>query len=136
MTQAIGVRLPDEVLKKIEELGKSELEDRSTVIRKAVMQGLRDLLAKKAAEEYIKGKVTLSEAASRAEMPVRLARMAVSALCTRLVIGLLLRIYRTSICVNGNFYRIYRYYYEHSVLRVTLGAHIIIKNSYHIDSTC
>lgn len=68
MTQAIGVRLPDEVLKKIEELGKSELEDRSTVIRKAVMQGLKDLLAKKAAEEYIKGKVTLSEAASRAEM--------------------------------------------------------------------
>ncbi|MBI2141393.1 UPF0175 family protein [Candidatus Woesearchaeota archaeon] len=68
MTQAIGVRLPREVLVKIEELGKSELEDRSTVLRKAVVQGLKDLLAKKAAGDYLKGKVTLSEAARKAEL--------------------------------------------------------------------
>ena len=70
MTQAkaIGVRLSKEVLMKLEEFGKSELEDRSTVLRKAVMRGLKELLAKKAAEDYLKGKATLSEAARKAEL--------------------------------------------------------------------
>ncbi|HLD97543.1 MAG TPA: UPF0175 family protein [Candidatus Nanoarchaeia archaeon] len=68
MTQAIGVRLPKEVLMKIEEFGKAELEDRSTVLRRAVMQGMKELLANKAAQDYLKGKITLSEAARKAEM--------------------------------------------------------------------
>ncbi len=70
MTSAVGVRLPDDILKKAEYLGKSESEDRSTVIRKAVALGLKALLEKKAAEEYIRGRITLSEAARKAELTI------------------------------------------------------------------
>ena len=60
--------MPKEVLKKVEDLGKVELEDRSTILRRAIMHGLKDLLAKKAAEDYVRGKVTLSQAAKMAEL--------------------------------------------------------------------
>ncbi len=65
MRQAIGIRLPKDVLRQIEELSKEELEDRSTVIRKLVMIGYRDLMQRKAAEDYVKGSITLSEAAHK-----------------------------------------------------------------------
>lgn len=68
MTPAVGVRLSDDILRKVESLGKSEAEDRSTIIRKAVNLGLKVLLEKKAAEEYTRGRITLSEAAHRADM--------------------------------------------------------------------
>lgn len=70
MTAAVGVRLSDDILKKAEYLGKSELEDRSTIIRKAVTIGLKALLEKKAAGEYMKGKISLSEAARKAELTI------------------------------------------------------------------
>ena len=70
MTSAVGIRLPDDILRKVEELGKSEAEDRSTVIRKAVTLGLKSMLGKKAAEDYLKGKITLSEAAHNAELTI------------------------------------------------------------------
>ena len=56
MRQAIGIRLPKEVLKHIESLSEGEMEDRSTVIRKLVMIGYKDFMQRKAAEEYLKGK--------------------------------------------------------------------------------
>ena len=70
MTAAVGVRLPDDILKKAEYLGKSESEDRSTVIRKAVTIGLKALLEKKAADGYVRGKLSLSEAAHKAELTI------------------------------------------------------------------
>lgn len=70
MTSAVGIRLPDDILRKVEELGKSEAEDRSTVIRKAVTLGLKSMLEKRAADDYLKGKITLSEAAHNAELTV------------------------------------------------------------------
>ena len=68
MTAAVGVRLSEDILKKAEYLGKFGSEDRSTVIRKAVRIGLKALLEKNAAEEYVRGKLSLSEAASKAEL--------------------------------------------------------------------
>ena len=65
MRQAIGIRLPKEVLKEIEKLSKEEMEDRSTIIRKLVMIGYVDFMKKKAAEEFLKGDITLSEAAHK-----------------------------------------------------------------------
>ncbi len=70
MGQAIGVRLPKEVIEQIEELSREEMEDRSTVIRKLVLIGYKDLMKKKAAQEYLKGLVTLSEAAHRAGLTI------------------------------------------------------------------
>lgn len=63
MRQAIGIRLPKEVLRQIERLSKEEMEDRSTIIRKLVLIGYKNFIQKKTAEEYLKGNITLSEAA-------------------------------------------------------------------------
>lgn len=65
MKQAIGVRLPKQVLRQIEKLSQEEMEDRSTVIRKLVLIGYKDFMQRKVAEEYIKGNITLSEAANQ-----------------------------------------------------------------------
>jgi len=66
MRHAIGIRLPKEVLKQIEKLSKEEMEDRSTVIRKLVLIGYKDLMQRKSAEKYLKGSITLSQAAHKA----------------------------------------------------------------------
>lgn len=63
---AIGIRLPKEVLSRIEKLSSEEHEDRSTIIRKLVMLGYSDVVKEKAAEKYQRGRLTLSEAAHQA----------------------------------------------------------------------
>lgn len=68
MDQPIGIRLPKEILKKIGELSKKQMEDRSTVIRKLVMQGYIQLMKEEAAKLYIEGKITFSEAAHQANI--------------------------------------------------------------------
>ena len=66
MDKPIGIRLPKEILDKIDRLSTEEMLDRSSIIRRLVMIGYLDLLKKKAAEEYVQGKITFSEAAHRA----------------------------------------------------------------------
>lgn len=63
---ALGIRLPKEVLSRIEKLSRQEHEDRSTMIRKLLMLGYSDFVKEKAAEKYLSGRVTLSGAAHRA----------------------------------------------------------------------
>lgn len=63
---AIGIRLPREALSRIEKLSREEHEDRSTIIRKLVILGYADFVKERAAEKYVGGKVTLSEAAHQA----------------------------------------------------------------------
>jgi predicted HTH domain antitoxin len=70
MSEPVGIRLPKDVLKLIEKLSEEEMEDRSTTIRKLVMMGYRDLLKKKASEQYIKGTLTISEAAKQAGLTI------------------------------------------------------------------
>ena len=70
MTQPIGIRLPKEMMKKIDRLSGQEMVDRSTIIRKLVMAGYYDLMKKKTAEEYAKGNITLSEAAEQAGLTI------------------------------------------------------------------
>ena len=57
-------------MKNIDKISKKEMEDRSTVIRKLILLGYADFIRKKSAEEYIKGKITLSEAASQAGLTI------------------------------------------------------------------
>jgi len=66
MAEAIGIRLENEFLKKIEALGKEEVLDRSATIRKLVYLGYNALIKRKSAEAYIKGRITLSGAAIKA----------------------------------------------------------------------
>ena len=70
MTSAVGVRLPDDILKKAEYLGKFASEDRSIIIRRAVTLRLRALLEKKAAEGYAEGRISLSEDARKTEVTI------------------------------------------------------------------
>ena len=70
MTQPIGIRLPREMMEKIDRIGKQEMADRSTIIRKLVMAGYYDFMKKKTSEEYIKGNITLSEAAEQAGLTI------------------------------------------------------------------
>lgn len=70
MEQPIGIRLPKDLLKKIEELSKKQMEDRSTIIRRLVIAGHQQLLKEKAAEAYLEGKITLSEAAKEANLTI------------------------------------------------------------------
>ena len=70
MSEAIGIRLDKDFLKKIEKLSKEELLDRSSTIRKLVHVGYQDTIKKKAAQEYMQGKITMSEAAHRAEITI------------------------------------------------------------------
>ena len=63
---AIGIRLPNDVLRRIEQLSKEDMEDRSTVIRKLVIIGYSNLRKERAAARYRKGEWTLSESAHRA----------------------------------------------------------------------
>lgn len=63
---AIGIRLPKDVLSRIEKLSREEHEDRSTIIRKLVLLGYSDVVKERAAGRYLSGKVTLSEAARQA----------------------------------------------------------------------
>ncbi len=64
--EAVGVRLPKELLRQIEQLSKEDQEDRSTIIRKLVILGYSNLRKDKAVTKYRRGEWTLSEAAHQA----------------------------------------------------------------------
>jgi len=68
MPDVIAIRIEGDFLKKIDELSKQESEDRSTIIRKLVRTGYKELLKEKSAKSYIEGKITLSEAAHTASL--------------------------------------------------------------------
>ena len=70
MAESIGVRFDKDFLKKIEKLSKEEVLDRSSTIRKLVHLGYQNLMKKKAVQDYIQGKITISEAAHRAEITI------------------------------------------------------------------
>jgi|SRR3989344_4010087 len=67
-TEPIGIRLEKAMLKKIQKLEKQESLDRSTILRKLIFIGYKFMIKKQAAEDYTKSKITLSEAARRAEL--------------------------------------------------------------------
>lgn len=70
MAEAIGIRLEEEFLINIDKLSKDELVDRSTILRKLLNLGLKDLLKQKAKEKYLVGKITLSSAAKMAGLSI------------------------------------------------------------------
>ena len=68
MNRPLGIRLDKSFLQKVEKISKEESLDRSTVIRNLVNIGYKEMIKAKAAEKYIKGKITLSEASRIAEL--------------------------------------------------------------------
>ena len=61
MGEAIGIRLDKNFLKKIEQISKEEVLDRSSTIRKLVHLGYQNFIKKKVAQDYIQGKITIWE---------------------------------------------------------------------------
>ena len=70
MKTSIGIRLDEEFIEKIDEMGKEEKLDRSTMIRRFLEAGYRDHLKRNAAKGYIKGELTISGAANAANITV------------------------------------------------------------------
>lgn len=69
-SQAIGIRLESEILKKVDKIGREEQLDRSTAIRILIAEGYESRMRKNAAKEYAAGKVTISGGAEKANMTV------------------------------------------------------------------
>lgn len=64
---SIGVRVPEELLEKLDRLSDEEGLDRSTVIRRLLERGYDAFMLERAADQYRRGDITISEAADRAE---------------------------------------------------------------------
>lgn len=67
---SIGVRLPEDLLEKLDRLSQDEQLDRSTVIRQLLERGYEDFMKERAARNYRNGEITISEAASLAELTI------------------------------------------------------------------
>ena len=68
--KAVGVRLEDKFLDRIESIEREEKLDRSSVMRMLLWEGYRNYLKKKAAEAYMQGRMTMSRAAGRAGLTI------------------------------------------------------------------
>ncbi|WP_435180001.1 UPF0175 family protein [Halorussus sp. AFM4] len=60
---SISARIPDDEEATLEEVAELLEEDKSTTIRKALREGLRDIRVRVAAERYQSGEVSVNEAA-------------------------------------------------------------------------
>ena len=60
---SISARLPDDEAEELERVAEMLGEDKSSVIRKALSEGLRDLRVKRAVERYQTGEVSVKQAA-------------------------------------------------------------------------
>jgi predicted HTH domain antitoxin len=60
---SISARIPDDEEATLEEVAELLEEDKSTTIRKALQEGLRDLRVRVAVEQYQSGEMSVNEAA-------------------------------------------------------------------------
>jgi len=65
-SQAIGIRLDSKFLNRIETVGKEEHLGRSMAMRILLEEGYQTYVKRKAAEEYMNKKITISKAAEKA----------------------------------------------------------------------
>ena len=68
MSKTISTRMDDKDVEKLEKIAKKENLDRSALIRKFILQKLKEYDIKQMTELYQKGIVSLQEAASQADV--------------------------------------------------------------------
>jgi predicted HTH domain antitoxin len=68
MSKTISTRLDDEDAEKLEKIAKKENIDRSALVRKFILQKIKEYDVKQMVELYQKGIVSLQEAASQAKV--------------------------------------------------------------------
>jgi predicted HTH domain antitoxin len=71
MSENISLRLPQEILEKLDDLAQKEHKDRSTLIRELLDKGIKDKRIDLAVELYRKGEVTSWQAAKLAGISLR-----------------------------------------------------------------
>ena len=70
MTQVVTTRLPREIVQELEAVSKIEYLDRASLLRKMILEHLKEYLLQKAAEGYQKGELSVEEAATKAKVSV------------------------------------------------------------------
>ena len=70
VAEAIGVRIEGSFLKTIDKLSREESTDRSTLLRKFISTGFQEYMKKRAKEQYLAKKCTLSGAAKIAGLTI------------------------------------------------------------------
>lgn len=70
MKASIGIRLDEELIKKLEDVGDEENLDRSTIIRKFLEKGYKEYLKEKAAGKYKSSELSISGAADMAGLTI------------------------------------------------------------------
>jgi len=70
MKNVVTMRLPEEVIKELEDIAREEHLDRVSLIRKMLLEDVEEYLLKRAAERYMKGKISTEETAVRAKVNV------------------------------------------------------------------
>jgi predicted transcriptional regulator len=63
---ATSVRLPDDLLRALDEVARRQGTDRSSVMKRAIERGLRQISIDEAVEAYLKGGITAMRAARMA----------------------------------------------------------------------
>jgi predicted HTH domain antitoxin len=71
MTENISLRLPQEILERLDDIAKSEHKDRSTLIREILDEGIKEKKLDLTVELYRKGEVTGWQAAKLANVSLR-----------------------------------------------------------------
>ena len=70
MSKTISTRIDDETAEKLENIAEKENIDRSALVRKFILQKLKDYEIEQMTELYQKGIVSLQEAASQANVSI------------------------------------------------------------------
>lgn len=68
MAKSVGIRMDEDLLKKLDRISEEENLDRSTLVRKLLGKGYESFLKERAAEKYKRGEITLSKAAEEANI--------------------------------------------------------------------
>ena len=68
MSKTVSTRLNEKELEKIEQIAKKENLDRSTLIRKILLNGMKEYSMEESGKLYQKGRVSLAEAATISEV--------------------------------------------------------------------
>jgi len=71
MGATITTRVSDEIEEEIRSISKIEQLDRSTVVRRLLVDGIKDWKIKYALEQYSEGKITIWKAARMADVSLR-----------------------------------------------------------------
>lgn len=71
MGATITTRVSDEIEEEIRSISKREQLDRSTVVRRLLVEGIKDWKIKYALEQYSEGRITIWKAARMADVSLR-----------------------------------------------------------------